>query len=126
MNSKFPWLLIAGLALPLAAQASPIYRCTGGQYVAYQSYPCPEGMHEALVIPANSPPVMELQIPGMMKSAARPNAVGREEGLSPSERDGLVPNDNARSSRQENRSPSREDGRSAGANASNSGRPVFQ
>jgi hypothetical protein len=46
--------LIPALALSLAAEAADIYKCSGGgRYVAYQNYPCPEGLEQTLMADAS-------------------------------------------------------------------------
>lgn len=111
MNWRFSLLLMAGLGLPIAAAAaSPIYRCSGGPYVAYQNYPCPDGLQETLVIPANAPAVMELPTPRTVTPIPTPSGTGRDAQASSIER-GMV---------------SRENGRPTADASRDTGRPVFQ
>src|SRR5262245_31245203 len=75
--SGLRWLFIVSMALPAAVQAFPVYRCTGGPYVAYQNYPCQAGLQETMIMPSNSPPVMELPAPGSPASEPRTSRVER-------------------------------------------------
>jgi hypothetical protein len=51
---RFCWLLLLGLAFPLAGHAGNIYKCTGGgREIAYQNFPCAGGLDQTLM--ASSP-----------------------------------------------------------------------
>ena len=43
--------LLLGLGFSLAAQAGGIYKCTKGTEIAYQSWPCAEGLREDPIAP---------------------------------------------------------------------------
>jgi hypothetical protein len=61
--------------IPIAAVASDIYKCSGGRYVAYQNYPCPEGMNQ--IVMADTPrPAVVVQSTSAQRNAAQEKMAG--------------------------------------------------
>jgi hypothetical protein len=58
MQRRLIWLLFSSALLPMTAGAADIYKCSGGRYVAYQNYPCPEGMDQAVMADKPRPPTV--------------------------------------------------------------------
>lgn len=54
-------LVVLALVAPLSAQGANIYKCTGGRYVAYQNYPCPDGLDQSVM--SDAPRVAVQQVP---------------------------------------------------------------